>query len=337
MFAYYHQNHLNILNPRVTLDWRQGCGSWPEAALPGHQVVLLRGKIYVAVTMFLRRDIIIGEVLSSDTELASWTSLSVPGDITNFGLGTYHSQLVLAGGWISSENKCVTDVWASDNGTIWQQSESLPPLSVACSMPAIINTGSPEYLIVTGGYDNIQPHSRVDVLIEKQWVSVQPLPKPSYRRLHVLWLTIHNGNLYVTRNSVDSVFYCRLDSLLATCFQARTSTTTQVWKLLKCPFPAHCIASYGQQLLVLKSQNRANEMFAYSPLTQSWVHVGECSIRQQKCSIVISSGELLVFGCNMRQQPKFFKAMLRGTVYVCIYTVFTYSLIYTGPTTGSGF
>ena len=198
---------------------------------------------------------------STDTELASWTSLSVPGDVVRFGLGTYHSQLVLAGGWISSAKKCVTDVWASDGGTSWQQSESLPPLSMACSMPAIINTGSPEYLLVAGGYDsNLEPLVRVDVLIEKQWVSLCP------------------NHLVAYNSQQESLCFrkqCRFCLLLQTrlpasyLFPGKNQHNT----IMESPFPAHCIASYGQQLLVLKCPDPAGKVFAYSPLTQSWVHV----------------------------------------------------------------
>ena len=81
-------------------------------------------------------------------------------------------------------------MWASEDGTNWQQSESLPPLSVACRNPTIINTGSPEYLLIAVGSNY---NYRVDVLVEKQWVSLQ-LP---LKLRHILNSTIHNGNLYV--------------------------------------------------------------------------------------------------------------------------------------------
>ena len=280
-------------------------------AIPLHQAVLLHGKIYVGVTVYTDQPCSTsgplqgqsGKVYSSDTDFASWTSLPVPGDITGFGLGTYHSQLVLAGG-VSTE-KTVTDVWASDDGTNWQQSESLPPLSVACSMPTIINTGSPEYLLVAGGYDyyNLQPLVRVAVLMEKQWVSVQPPPKLCC----ILSSTIHNGNLYVGGESrSDYAVYCRLDSLLAACAQARTTgewnSTAELWKPLNCPFSISGSASFNRQLMVFIPPVT---IFAYSPLTQSWAHVGDFPKRsgfRPKCSVVIPSGECLVIGCSTVQR-----------------------------------
>ena len=266
------------------------------------------GKIYVGVTVYIQscgtprpdplQEQQSGKVYSSNADLRSWTSLSVPGDIVRFGLGTYHSQLVLAGGKNISARRKVSDVWASDDGTNWQQSESLPPLSVACSMPAIINTGSPEYLLVAGGYDSIsEPLIRVDVLMEKQWVSIKPLPKLCC----VSSSTIHNGNLYIigSKSRWDYMYpiYCRLDSLLAACVQARTGeksvTTAELWKPLNCPFPVSCSASFNKQLLLFVPS--VLTIFAYSPLVQSWVHVGDFPKHfQPKLSVVLPSGECLV-------------------------------------------
>ena len=306
---------LGILNPQSTLDWEHDCGQRPDEmakVIPLYHAVLLHGKIYVGVTVSTST----GKVYFSDTDLRSWTSLSVPGDVIIFGLGTYHSQLVLAGGMISSTKKKVSDVWASDDGTNWQQSEFLPPLSVACSYPTIINTGSPEYLLVAVGPEFTY---RVDVLIEKQWVSILPLPKLRIRRIY--HSTIHNENLYLG-GTRDFASYCRLDSLLTACDQARTGerdTTAATWRPLNCPLLLSDFASFGKQLVVFIPGPPVT-ISAYSPLSQSWVHVGDIPKGfTPTCSIVISSEELLVIGYSIGGGGfKVLKAVLRGIICIIV-------------------
>ena len=132
------------MSPLANLEWSENSCDWP-GGISLSQVVLLRDKIYIGVTS-RRIGRYIGE-LHSAVDLSSWTTttLAVLAGIKKFGLGTYHSQLVLVGG-VNHADKVVGDVWTSEDGTKWHQSESLPPLPTPCQQPAVINTGSPEYL-----------------------------------------------------------------------------------------------------------------------------------------------------------------------------------------------
>ena len=124
--------------------------------------------------------------------------------VTNFGLGTYHTQLVLVGG-MNQSYEVVSDVWVSKDGTEWRQSESLPPLPTPCQKPAVINTGSPEYLIVAGGYAEILLYKALDtvfVIGDRQWFFVGHLPIP----YGIFKFTIHNGNLYLFGSRISQCF-----------------------------------------------------------------------------------------------------------------------------------
>ena len=87
-----------------------------------------------------------------------------------YGISTYRSQLVLVGGLDPTTQQATNKVWVSDDGSKWES--SLPPLPTARKDPLVVNTGSPEYLIVIGAEER-----NVDVLMGEQWMSAQPLQK----------------------------------------------------------------------------------------------------------------------------------------------------------------
>lgn len=301
-----------------------------------NQAVLLHNKIYIGVTVRERivnetgaaRFHSVGKIYSSTADLTSWTSLSVP-NTKRFSLCTYRSQLVLAGGISScptnprpSTGRVVSDLWLSEDGTNWHQSASVPPMPLACREPTVVNTGSPEYLLVCGGYDNdFRAVDRVDVLINEQWLSLQPLPQPC----RFMKSAIHNGNLFLTGRGIgfSCAFYCKLDSLLAACTKAKTgelNLATPLWKTLDKPKPVYNPVSFGGQLVTSKRTfvlgAGTNELHAYCPLTQSWVHVGDVlNNLRLVVTLVLPNGELMVIGrCYTPRTRgyKVYKAAVRG-------------------------
>ena len=314
---------MDIFSPLANLEWSENSCDWPGGILPS-QVVLLRDKVYVGVTsrQIRRPTGSRGELhCCSTTDLSSWTSLAVPG-VKKFGLGTYRSQLVLVGG-VNCTHKVVGDVWASEDGTKWQQSESLPPLPTPCQQPAVINIGSPEYLIVAGGYRNTVQFRALDtisVLGEGQWFLVEHFPVPSGS----IKYTIYNGNLYLSGN-IRSTCYCKVESLIAACDLVKSGTVAShkiSWRTFNTERLTVLPVSFGRQLVGVKMyrlmRTRA-EIYAYHPFTRSWVHVGELPIAERPvCAFVLhTAGELVVL-CRTITRPirrrKFtvLKATLQG-------------------------
>ena len=313
----------DILSPHVNFKWSEDCGDWPGGRTHS-QVVLLHDKIYVSVTSRRPREIDEYRELHCSTDLSSWTTLTIP-SIMNFSLGTYQSRLVLVGGKMNLYCKVVGDVWASEDGRKWQRSESLPPLPTPCQWPAVINTGSPEYLIVAGGYANIGYYGALDtvfVLSEGQWFLVGHLPV-SYGILR--FSTIHNGNLYLlameSRTSQCFSYYSKVHSLITACEFMRSGTRIDghniSWRKLNMDRLTVLPVSFGTQLVGVRIYNRTirthSEIFAYHPFNESWVHVGNLPINERPvCAFVHTTGELVVLCGRGRGQFKVVKASLQG-------------------------
>ena len=338
------QDCVDILSPLANLEWSEDSYDCPGGIAPS-QVVLLRDKIYVGViTRLTRRSTrhteSTGEFYCSTTDLSSWTPLDVPG-IKKFGLGIYRSHLVLVGG-LNYSSKVVGDVWASEDGRKWQQSESLPPLPNPCVLPSVVNTGNPEYLIVAGGYIDrycLRPSDTVSVLDDGQWFLVQHLPAPCGSTK----FTVYNGNFYLFGSTVSRRFsyYCKVDSLISACELVKSGAASDgrsvLWRTLnvksggifdrhempltRMEYPTMLPVSFGQQLVAVKMYRGIRthaEIHAYHPFTQSWVHVGSLPTTDRPaCAFVHTTGELVVL-CRMITRPigrrkfKVMKATLQG-------------------------
>jgi hypothetical protein len=261
----------------------------------------------------------------SDTEeLISWDMFSVP--VRGSGLGTYNSNLVLAGG--TSTNK----VWVSDTGINWKP--SLPPLQTRRYRPCLINTGSPEYLIIAGGFEDSRCKAvrnstvlKVEVLVGKQWLSIQSLPKPYYYCLGPL---IHDRILYL--NLVDrskdfiSYIYCEMDALVKACANvSRMANPGPLWKELSGSEDVECccLTSFRKKLIIIPNalvywNSDWTSICARSPSSgseTSWISVGE-SPGGISAATHLPTGELVVVGVR-DNRGALLKASTRGT-YCCM-------------------
>ncbi len=91
------------------------------------------------------------KLFKSSADLNTWTHVPTPTEY--FGLTTYHSQPVLVGGKIGRDP--TNKLWTSPNGGLdWV--ESLPPMPTSRWSPSVVNTGTPECLIVAGGFWRMQ-------------------------------------------------------------------------------------------------------------------------------------------------------------------------------------
>lgn len=224
-----------------------------------------------------------------DTDLALWTMLSVPA-ITWFSLTTYHSKLVLVGGWNIHNGKILNELWVSDYGKHWQK--SLPPMPTSRYGAATENTKSSQYLVVAGGYGGgFRISDKVEVYSDGVWSSLQSIPLPQSYWLN---LTFHNGNLFINAHC-GRAYTCKLESMLAAC-RSKGEEGTSHWKSMTIPFNFGRLVSLGGQLVAF--EDRVDNMYAFSPLSQSWLDIRDYIdgvIPDTVASIVTTSnGQLLV-------------------------------------------
>ena len=246
-------------------------------------------------------------VFSAD--FSSWKALAVPSQW--FGLTTYNSKLVLVGGNEVETNKVCNKLWVSATGVNWQP--SLPPMPTCRCCCTAVNPKSPECIIVAGGTCAAnEALSTVEVFLNREWFSVQSLPRPS----DYLRYAVFHTNLCFMEN--NSVFCCNLKLLLDTCVKSKdvcakskdacveskvksedaTIGKFKLWKYLH-PCPPHLHVALGcyQQWLIALNYSNGYELAAFSPLNRIWLPlvnlpVGLDSVMCRE----FPSGELRIIG-----------------------------------------
>ena len=147
-----HKLPADVLHPLATIQW-ETCWELEDIFSNYIGTVVLDDKLYLGV---------MGEMVLVEfsANLAAWKMLPLT-PVECFGLSTYHSQPVLVGGWLNgtSSNK----LWVYDNDT-WHC--SLPPMMTGRRYPVVVNTGTPEHLVVAGGYHCAEPIEVLEVLME---------------------------------------------------------------------------------------------------------------------------------------------------------------------------
>ena len=208
-----HELPADVLHPLATIQW-ETCWKLEDIYFDCIDTVVLDDKLYLGTCSGNA-----GMVVEFSSDLGAWKVLPLPPALY-FGLSTYHSQLVLVGGWLNETYSLTNKLWVYDNDT-WHC--SLLPMPTGREYPVVVNTGTPEYLVVAGGHHCAQV---VEVLMEGQWVSCAPLhPQPSDG-------VIHNGNLYFSCER-NSVVYCQLESLVKACVQPDgESDIGELWNCL---------------------------------------------------------------------------------------------------------
>ena len=301
-----HNNNLqvDIFHPLAELHWEECC-ELPESMYHS-QCVSLHGKIYVGGGYTSSGD---PYKLFISSDLKSWNIFNTP--TKYYALTTYHSQLVLIGGMERNEY-CTNKVWTTGAERI-EWLSSLPPMGISRRSSSAINTQSKqnqaECIIVTGGLKT--PGVRlntVEVFVQGEWSIVQPLPLQCF----CIKCTIHDEILYLmgSYQQDNSVLYCELDSLL--------SSNDTLWKTFRVPLYYSSCVTFHRHLVSVggSSTSPLSKIYAYSPLTRSWLHVGDLPFElESTTSTVISTGELVVIGgrtTNTSNSRKVYKASLKG-------------------------
>ncbi len=230
--------------------------------------------------------------ISSLDSLSSWTRVETP--THSSALTTYHSQLVLIGGWDASSKEVTNKLWISDQDAIMNwKSSLLPPMPTRRYRSSAVTTGTPESIIVAGGRgEDWAVLDTVEALVQEQWSTCQPLPKPC----RAMNSTIHNGKLYLM-GGIDqgyAVFYCDVVSLISSTQRERTLAAS-LWNQFDACEDYSIPVSMGQHLIAM----HRNSINAFSPPTKSWIHVEDLPVGvTSRAAIVLPNGVLFMIGGN---------------------------------------
>ena len=282
---------VDILHPLSSLEWRQCRG--PPVDADGARAVWLKDKVYVgggAASGSYRADTRL-YIYCPATD--TWTTLDTP--VYWFALTTYHSQLVLVGGYEyvgeNIDGDITNKLWTLSEDGQWQ--ETLPPLPTPCGIfVSSVSHGDHLLVIGIGDYPN-----KVYVFNGHHWASAQPPPQ----RMDYIKSTVFNGHWYLLGGVLFSsqqtcVYSCSLDSLLVSC---ETSQPSSLWKRLTNVPSRDCYpAVFGNRLVAAGGRGSPpthTSLYVYSSLTQPWVLVGGVSSTGfSPCAVVLPSNELMV-------------------------------------------
>ncbi len=254
--------------------------------------------------------------ISSVDDLNSWTAVETPTYYS--ALTTYHSQLVLIGGREARSYEVTNKLWVSELDAIMNWKSSLiPPMPTRRHYSSAVTTGTPESIIVAGGWGGNAYLDTVEALVQEQWSTCQPLPKPCSG----INSAIHNGKLYLMGGDLqgNAVFYCDLVSLISSCQCKQTLgvEATSLWnKFDTCEYGSIPV-SMGQHLTAIG----VNTINAFSPPTKSWMHVGDLPVGVTcRAAIVLPNGVLFMIGVysdDTEMMSITFKGYLVSKYYYC--------------------
>lgn len=283
------------------------------------QSVFLNGKVYLHLNARSHAPI----MYRSSLNFASWTEIPCP-KVESFALSTYQSQLVVVGGNKIRTDRPVNTMWMSPDGSKWKLSPRRLPTKRNSMI--VVNTGTPEYLVVIGGVGyNEELMYTVEALIDGHWYTLQSLPRQC-----ISWytkFTFHNRHLYMMGG--EYALHCTLDALMDACAAAARDDGElkpgALWNELE---TAHSRVStpfvFERQLVSIINGNGSRcKIRAYSPSTNSWVHIGDSPFLY--CTpgtiVPVNKGGLIVIGKN-NEKYVVFMAALRGKKSVSVIIIF---------------
>ena len=143
--------------------------------------------------------------------------------------------------------------------------------------------------------------------------------------------TVFSGHLYVI-GSRGIVYSASLDSLLASCQPSETSQPSSPWKRLTDAPGVWCYpAVFGNRLIAVGADTTTTSLYAYSSLTQAWVHTGDTPISLMSdpfgdiitpCAVPLPSNELMVVNgltaCQTRLTCRFILSDSNGAAYIIL-------------------
>ena len=252
------------------------------------QAVWLKDKVYVGGGWTSGNDRSAARLYIYTSATDTWATQDTL--VYWFGLTTYHSQLVLVGGWEYGGGPTTNKLWTLILSEDYQWQETLPPMPTSCSNPSAVSHG--DHLLVIGdGYPN-----KIYVYNGHHWASAQHPP----HHLDSIRSTIFSGDWYVMGGG-GFVYSASLDSLLASCQPSETSQPSSLWKrLTDAPSKYCCPVAFGNRLVAVGKRSigaaTPSCLYAYSSHTQSWVDIGDAPISciTPPCAVLLPSNELMI-------------------------------------------
>ena len=204
-----------------------------------------------------------------------------------FGLVVYRSRLVLVGGRIIGSGSVTNKLWTLDIHN--QLKETLLPMTVK-RMGASAVEYSDNILVAGGRDDQGRDIDFVEVYNGHHWAKAQSSPLTCCGLTSV----ILSGHWYLAGKS-GQVYYASVESLIASC-QPSWRHPPPVWsRLADVQKMVSIVVVFGNRLVAIGCDT--SSIHAYSPYSQSWVHVGDKPGGDSpKAAAVLSSGDLMVAG-----------------------------------------
>ena len=220
-------------------------------------------------------------------------------------------------------------LWTLTEHDQWR--ETLPPMATKRCVASAVEFA--DNILVAGGEDdNGRNVNIVEVYDGHHWAEAQCLPRPSYRNMKSAVL---NGHWYLMEGDGlgKEVYYASLDSLVASC-QPSEKPLPSVWKRLPdVPHDRSSTAVFGNRLIVVGGFPASSSIHAYSPRTQSWVHVGDMPVGlHSTCTAVLPTGDLMVIGGwsnTYIESDCMYKAILKFNGKSELYDMYAPYLVYT--------
>ena len=279
----------DILHPLTSLEWRE-CSRPPERSyLFSVPAVCLEDKVY------LGGDKLFIYTPTTDT----WAIKDTP--VHGFALVVCHSQLVLVGGEMTDDESITNKLLTLDRHD--QLKETLPPMTVRRRWPSAVEYSN-NIVVAGGGDDQERDIDIVEVYNGHHWAKAQSLPIACYG----MNSAILNGHWYLAGGAGQGkeVYYASLESLIASC-QPSGRQLPSVWKsLADAPDEYSTLVAFGNRLVAIGYFT--SSIHAYSPYSQSWVHVGDKPGGDSpEAAVVLPSGDLMVAG-----EYTLYRGMLNG-------------------------
>ena len=285
---------VDILHPFLaSLKWRE-CRELP-VAMYNAQAVWLGDKLYVGGGETSKSERNDARLYIYTPTTDAWSEIDTP--VYQFALITYHSQLVLVGGreYVGKgrDEPATNKLWTLTGHDQWR--ETLPPMTTKRHSASAV-----EFVVAGGENDKERSIDIVEVYNGHHWTKVQCLPEPWY----FMKSTVLNGHWYLMGGGwgpEEEVYYASLDSLVASC-QPSEKPLPSVWKRLPdVPHERSSTAVFGNRLIAVGGggypSSPSSSIHAYSPHTQSWLHVGDMPVGLwSTCTAVLPTGELMVIG-----------------------------------------
>ena len=253
------------------------------------QAVVLGKKVYLGGGSM--NPMLPPRLLIYDFTEDSWDTIDTPTQW--YALATYHSKLVLVGGRDPNTKEATNQLWVLDEQNRWTQ--PLPPMTTKRYKASAVSLG--DHLIVACGQgcSDVCPLDEVEMYNGHQWKKVESLPRGC------TWMksTLHERNWYLAGGirQGSEVYQTSLESLIVT---SEGAGQTSVWKKLPdAPLELSATVMFRDQLITIGGgKPLSSAIHAYSPSTNSWVHVADLPVDgcHSTCAVVLPTGELLVVG-----------------------------------------